>query len=532
MIHKIDIFDTTLRDGVQSRSISYSVEDKLNIAASLDSLGVKYIELGTPMSSPKDVKLFEKIDKNSFTKSKLAAFGSTRRKNIPVWKDIGIKSIIDTGIDTAVIFGKSWDLHVTEVLGTVPEENLRMIYDTVKYLKSLGKEVIFDAEHYFDGYKANRKYALKTIEAAVSAGADCITLCDTNGGSLPDEIYRLTLEIVQSYCVKVGIHCHDDSGMAVACSIMGVKAGATLVQGTLIGYGERCGNANLSTLIANLQLKYGYQCIPDECMKNLTYITRKVAEISNVSLGNNMPYVGTDAFSHKAGMHSDAVLKLTKSFEHISPESVGNVRRIITSDMSGRSALLEKTKKYAPELTKNAEETARILHKLKSLELDGYTFEGAEASFELLVRRELGKMDEFYKLVYFKTYGDLHEQSSNDISSAIVKLKVGNEEAVNAAEGDGPVHALDRALRKTLYEFYPRLKESYLCDFKVRVLDPESATGAVVRVLMTSTDGKHTWSTIGVSPDILRASYLALSDAIEYKLMKDKAEKENSILNI
>jgi len=529
MTRKIDIFDTTLRDGVQSRMISYSIEDKLNIAAALDSLGVTYIELGTPMSSPKDVKLFERIDKSSFKNSKLAVFGSTRRKNTLVETDIGIKSMLNTGMNTCVIFGKSWDLHVTDVLCTNLDENIRMIYESVRYLKAQGKEVIFDAEHYFDGYKSNKNYALKTIQAAVSAGADCITLCDTNGGSLPDEIYKLTLEVVQSFCVKVGIHCHEDSGMAVACSILAVKAGATLVQGTLIGYGERCGNANLSTIIPNLQLKYGYQCIPDECLKNLTYITRKVAEISNVSLGNNMPYVGNNAFSHKAGMHSDAVLKLTKSFEHISPETIGNTRRIITSEMSGRSALLAKAKRYAPELTKTAEETSRIIQKLKSLELAGYTFEGAEASFELMVRRETGRMNEFYKLVYFKTYGDLTDQPSDDVSSAIVKLKVGNKEAVNAAEGDGPVHALDLALRKTLYEFYPRLKESYLCDFKVRVLDPESATGAVVRVLMTSTDGKHTWSTVGVSPDILRASYLALSDAIEFKLMKDEEEKTQSV---
>ncbi|NLD88001.1 MAG: citramalate synthase [Clostridiales bacterium] len=529
MTRKIDIFDTTLRDGAQSRTISFSVEDKLNIASALDSLGVAYIELGTPMSSPKDVKLFERIDRNSFKNSKLAAFGSTRRKNTPVFQDIGIKSMLDTNMDTCVIFGKSWDLHVSDILGTVPDENINMIYETVRYLKSLGKEVIFDAEHYFDGYKSNREYALSTIEAAVKAGADCITLCDTNGGSLPDEVYALTLEAVQRLCVKVGIHCHEDSGMAVASSIMAVKAGATLVQGTLIGYGERCGNANLSTIIPNLQLKCGYRCIPDECMKNLMFITRKVAEISNVSLDANLPYVGTNAFSHKAGMHSDAVLKLPRSFEHIPPDTVGNSRRIITSEMSGKSALLAKAKSYAPELTKTADLTERIINKLKSLEMEGYTFEGAEASFELMVRRETGRMESFYKLEYFKTIGDLSEHSSNDVASAIVKLRVGDRDAVNAAEGDGPVHALDLALRKTLYEFYPRLRESYLCDFKVRVLDPESATGAVVRVLMTSSDGKHTWSTIGVSADILRASYLALSDAIEYKLMKDKEEESETI---
>ncbi len=517
---QIEILDTTLRDGAQARGISFSVDDKLNIAASLDMLGVSYIEFGNPSTGTRELEGFRRVRRHTFEKSRIAAFGATRRKNTPVTEDTGVQALEASGANTIVIFGKSWDLHVDHVLGTTKEENLAMIADTVAHFVARGCRVIYDAEHYFDGRKSNHDYALETLRAAIGAGAHCVTLCDTNGGTMANEIYEATREAVQLFPVQIGIHCHDDCGLAVAGTLEAVRAGATMVQGTLLGFGERCGNAKLTTIIPNLQLKLGYRCIPENSMPMLTTIARQVAEIANISIPSYSPYIGSNAFTHKAGMHADGVLKLSRTFEHVSPEDVGNMRRILTSEMSGRNALHYKIQRIAPELRRDSPETLRIMEALKEAEQNGYIFEAAEASFELMVRRETGRLPNFFDLIFYKTIGE-RPYSSTMSSVAVIKLRVGDREAVNAAEGEGPVHALDTALRKTLDEFYPRLAESYLCDFKVRVLNPEAATAAKVRVLMTSTDGEATWSTVGVSTDILEASWTALSEAVQYKLIRD-----------
>ncbi len=520
MNRQIEILDTTLRDGAQARGISFSTEDKLNVAASLDMLGVSYVEFGNPSAGERELEGFRRVRHHTFAQSRIAAFGATRRKDTPVEEDAGVKALEAAGADTVVLFGKSWDLHVDHVLGTTKEENLSMIADTVAHFVARGCRVIYDAEHYFDGRKSDPAYAMETLRAAVRAGAYCVTLCDTNGGSMPEEIYEATKEAVECLPVRIGIHCHDDCGLAVAGTMEAVRAGATMVQGTLLGFGERCGNAKLTTLLPNLQLKLGYDCIPAGNMPMLTTIARQVAEIANISIPSYSPYIGSNAFTHKAGMHADGVLKLSRSFEHVSPEDVGNMRRILTSEMSGRSALYYKIHRIAPELERDSPEMQRIIEKLRETEQNGYTYEAAEASFELMVRRETGRLPNFFDLIFYKTIGE-RPYSSNMSSVAVVKLRVGDREAVNAAEGEGPVHALDTALRKTLDEFYPRLAESYLCDFKVRVLNPEAATAAKVRVLMTSTDGEATWSTVGVSPDILEASWTALSESVQYKLIRD-----------
>ena len=518
---QIEILDTTLRDGAQARNISFSVDDKLNIAASLDMLGISFVEFGNPSAGGRELEGFRRVRSHRFRTARIAAFGATRRKDTQTADDAGVQALEASGADTVVIFGKSWDLHVDHVLNTTKEENLAMISDTVGYFTARGRRVIYDAEHYFDGRKSDRNYAVETLRAAVKAGAACITLCDTNGGTMPEEIYEATREAAELFDVQIGIHCHDDCGLAVACTMAAVQAGATLVQGTFLGFGERCGNTKLTTLIPNLQLKMGCSCIPEENMPMLTTVARQVAEIANISLPSYSPYVGSNAFTHKAGMHADGVLKLARSFEHVPPETVGNERRILTSELSGRNALLYKIQQVAPELERESPETLRIIENLRQAEQDGYTFDAAEASFALMVRRETGKLPRFFDLIYYKTIGE--QPYYGDMStSAIVKLRVGDREAVNAAEGEGPVHALDMALRKTLDEFYPRLAESYLIDFKVRVLNPEAATAAKVRVLMTSTDGEDTWSTVGVSPDILEASWRALSDAVLYKLIRDE----------
>lgn len=520
MRKQIEILDTTLRDGAQARNITLSVDDKLNIAASLDMLGISTIEFGNPATGAREQEGFRRAARHRFRNSSIAAFGATRRKDTLVEEDAGVKALDSVGTDTVVIFGKSWDLHVDHVLSTTREENLCMIADTVAYFVSRGRRVIYDAEHYFDGRRSDRAYALATIRAAYEAGAHCITLCDTNGGTMPEEISEATREAAELFPVQIGIHCHDDCGLAVAGTQAAVLAGATMVQGTFLGFGERCGNTKLSTLIPNLQLKMGYSCIPDENLSMLTTVARQIAEIANISIPSYSPYIGSNAFTHKAGMHADGVLKLSRSFEHVSPEEVGNERRILTSEMAGRSALLYKIQQIAPELTRDSPETLRIIERLREAEQAGYSYDAAEASFELMIRRETGKLPKFFDLVFYKTTGEQPYTGSLS-ASAIVKVRVGDREAINAAEGGGPVDALEIALRKTLYEFYPRLAESKMCDLKVRVLNPEAAMGAMVRVLMTYTDGEATWSTVGVSPDILEACWLALSEAAEFKLVRD-----------
>ena len=525
MQRTIHIFDSTLRDGAQAEGISFSVEDKIKILKALDELGVSYIEAGNPGSNPKDLEFFDRAKRIELRSAKLAAFGSTRRRGIRVEDDQNVKSLLAADTPTIVIFGKSWDFHVTDIIKATLEENLDMIRETLTFFHEKGKEVIFDAEHFFDGYKANAEYAMKALGAAVEGGATCLALCDTNGGCFPDEITEIVTAVHTAFpSVEIGIHCHNDTGMAVANSCMAVAAGATHVQGTYIGFGERCGNANLSTIIANLQLKRGWSCIPEENLIHLTVTARRIAEIANVTLNERDPYVGHSAFSHKGGMHIDGVTKASRSFEHISPETVGNERHFLMSEVSGRNTILEKIRLVAPRLDKDSPETAEIMKRLKELEHLGYQFEGAESTFELIIRKQLGKYKPFFELEHFKIIGE-QPPTGPYSSSAIVKVKVDGTSEISAAEGDGPVHALDRALRKVLVTFYPELAKVHLTDFKVRVLDTRSATAAKVRVLIESTDGESVWTTVGVSTDIIEASWIALVDSIEYMLLKELEKK-------
>jgi 2-isopropylmalate synthase len=511
------IYDSTLRDGAQAQGISYTVEDKLKVIEKLDRLGVAYIEAGNPGSNPKDLEFFERVKELKLAHAKLIAFGSTRRVNIAVENDANICSLLRADTGAVAIFGKSWDFHVTDILKTTLDENLRMIYDTIKFFKDRGKEVVYDAEHFFDGYCANPEYAVKTIQAAADAGADSICLCDTKGGSLPMDIFDVTQKVVRKFRVQIGIHCHNDNGMAVAGSIMAVQAGAVQVQGTINGLGERCGNANLCTIIPNLQLKMGYSCIPDASMSEITSIARAISEIANVIHDERAPYVGNAAFAHKAGMHADAVNKNTNAYELIDPEAVGNERVFLMSEVAGRSAVMSLINKVDPSVTRDSAETRRVLEKLKEMEYEGYQYEGAESSFELIIRKVLGKYHPFFELKEFKVI--VNEPTVNSVnSSAMIKIKVGEQEEITAAEGDGPVNALDTAVRKAIVRFYPWITEMKLTDFKVRVLDSNSATAAKVRVLIESTDGREKWTTIGVSTDIIEASWRALVDSIEYKL--------------
>lgn len=527
MPQKVDILDSTLRDGAQAEGISFSVADKLKIVKALDELGVAYIEAGNPGSNPKDIEFFEKLRTVKLKNARLTAFGSTRRRDITVDEDNNVQSLVRAGTPAVTIFGKAWDFHVTEIIKTSLEENLRMVKETVAYLKKRGKEVIFDAEHFFDGYKANPEYALEVLKAAADAGADCMVLCDTNGGGFPTEIYDVIKKVKDTFKIKIGIHCHNDCGMAIANSIMAVEAGADHVQGTYIGFGERCGNANLSTIIPNLQLKKNISCIPKENLNALTYTARKIAEIANISLYKREPYVGSSAFAHKGGMHIDGVCKASKSFEHISPECVGNKRRILMSEVSGRNTILEKIREINPNINKDSKETEAIIARLKELEHQGYQFEGAESTFELVIRKQLGKYQPFFALEKFKLTTEQPIQGHS--ASALIKVNVDGKSEITAAEGDGPVHALDKALRKALEVFYPELSHVYLTDFKVRVIDSEMATAAKVRVLIESTDDESSWTTVGVSTDIIEASWIALVDSIEYKLIKELEKKMKHI---
>ena len=480
-----------------------------------------YIEAGNPGSNPKDVEFFEKVKDIRFANAKLVAFGSTRRAGIKPEEDSNLDALLRSGTGAVAIFGKSWDFHVTDVIRTTLDENLNMIYDSIVYMKQNGKEVIFDAEHFFDGYKANSDYALKTLEMAARAGADWLVLCDTNGGSFPSEIAEIVKTVVDRFpSIPIGIHCHNDGGMAVANSIVAVEQGAVQVQGTFNGYGERCGNANLCTIIPNLQLKRNFYCVPPQSIAGLVSVSRYISELANMAPNERDPYVGNCAFAHKGGMHVDAILKNPASFEHIPPESVGNERRILMSEVAGRSAILGKIQKVAPWVTKASPEVQKIMDELKRLEHEGYQFEGAESSFELLVRRALGKDHKFFEVKDFRVLCE--EPWQGDYSaSAIIKVRVDGVEEVTAAEGDGPVNALDKALRKALGLFYPQLKKMRLTDYKVRVLDTSKATAAKVRVHIESTDGERVWGTVGVSTNIIEASWNALVDSIEYFLYNE-----------
>ncbi|MBE6054627.1 MAG: citramalate synthase [Clostridium sartagoforme] len=521
----IEIFDSTLRDGAQGEEISFSLEDKIKVAIALDKLGVSYIEAGNPGSNPKDMEFFKRMRGVNLENSKLSAFGATRKANIRAEDDNNIKSLLSADTDVVVIFGKSWDFQVKEILKTSLEENLNMIKDSISYLKSHDKEVIFDAEHFFDGYKANKEYAIKTLISAREAGADAVVLCDTNGGTLTSEIKGIVDDVVASIGGKVGIHCHNDIGMAISNSIMAVECGVSHVQGTFIGIGERCGNANLSAIIPTLQLKLGYEVIPKDSISKLTKTAKYLSEIANIKLLDNMPYVGASAFAHKGGMHIDAISKTTESYEHIKPEIIGNDRRFLVSEVSGKSTILKEIQKVFPNITRESEEVKKITNRLKELEYEGYKFEGAEGTVELLIRKTIGKYKPFFELKHFKTIGEQPWNTKEFTSTALINVIVEGRDKMTAAEGDGPVNALDKALREALESFYPQLKEVRLIDYKVRVLDSESATGAKVRVLIDSTDGIENWSTVGVSRDVVQASLIALVDSIEYKLIKDIEKK-------
>ncbi|QQO09095.1 citramalate synthase [Breznakiella homolactica] len=535
---EVEIFDTTLRDGAQGEGITFSVQDKIAVAQALDELGVRWIEAGNPGSNPKDMEFFRIAGELKLENATLCAFGATRKKGTTPGEDPMVKSLLDAGTDAVVLFGKSWDLHVTEVLRVSLEENLAMIAETVAFFKEENKTVIYDAEHFFDGWLANPEYALSTIKAALEAGADRIVLCDTNGGCFPDTIRAgIAAVIQQSESMKVpavkagggsvtassmiGIHAHNDADMASANTITAVQAGCRHVQGTLVGFGERSGNTALAAVIPSIELKLGLRCLPEGKLERISEITRRVAEIANVAVPDDMPYVGSRAFAHKAGMHADGILKISRSFEHIDPAKVGNDRRFLMSEVGGRSAIAERAKKIDPSITKDHPVTAALASRLKALEAEGWQFEGADASFELLVRRELGKYKPLFKIEGYRVVSEHPSSDALTCSHAWAKVWVDGQAEIAAAEGDGPVNALDGALRRALNHFYPELKQVRLSDFKVRVIDGKDATAAKVRVLIESTDGMSNWSTVGVSADIIEASRAALVDSIEYKLIGD-----------
>jgi 2-isopropylmalate synthase len=520
-MNQVVIYDSTLRDGAQAQGVSFTVEDKLKIVERLDALGIGYIEAGNPGSNPKDLVFFERVRALKLKYAKIIAFGATRKPNIHAAADNNLQSLLLAKTEAVAIFGKSWDYQVTDILRTTLDENLAMISDTVAYLTSQGKEVVFDAEHFFDGYKANPEYALSTLQVAADAGASVLCLCDTNGGTFSDEVFTITQKVVAGFKVQVGIHCHNDCEMAVANSVAAVKAGAVQVQGTINGIGERCGNANLCAIIPNIQLKLGLSCIPPENMVDLASAARFVSEIANMAFNDKAAYVGNDAFSHKGGMHIDAVSKNPISYEHINPELVGNTRHILVSEVAGRSALLAKIKAVDTSLTKDSLETKRILEHLKSLENDGYQFESAESSFDLLIHKLLGRFEPFFTLNDYKVSVQEYAENRSNNAVANVNITVNNQTEAVTAEGDGPVNALDKAIRKALARFYPQISEVKLVDYKVRVLDSDKATAAKVRVLIESADQNSSWTTIGVSTDIIDASWRALCDAIEYKLLQD-----------
>ena len=537
---KISIFDSTLRDGAQAEGISFSVTDKIKVARALDAMGVDYIEAGNPGSNPKDLEFFRHFyseESNALKHAKLVAFGSTRRKGIFAKDDANVNALLDSGAGAVCIFGKSWDFHVTDILNATLDENLEMIRDTISFLKSRVNEVMFDAEHFFDGYKKNPQYALASLKAAQEGGADVLVLCDTNGGCFPDEISDIVKEVVAKFDLPIGIHTHNDCEMAVANSIVAVEAGATQVQGTFTGFGERCGNANLSAIIPNLQLKKGYACIPSEAMENLTQTARFISEVANMSLNKRAAYVGQTAFAHKGGMHVDAVAKNPESFEHINPEIVGNARRALMSEVSGRSTLLKKIQEVRPDISRNSEEMGKIIEKLKDQEYKGYQFEGAESSFALKIRRVLDDYIPLFELIKFNIISeDMASTSKNSNSTAVVKICVDDTtvlpageksvEVITAEEGNGPITALDKALRKALEGYYhDRLATVKLTDYKVRVLDSNDATASRVRVLIESTDGVNKWSTVGVSANVVEASWEALMDSIKFKLIMDRDKR-------
>jgi len=523
---RVEIYDTTLRDGAQAEDVTFILEDKLRITEKLDSLGIHYIEGGYPGANPKDTRFFKEVKKLPLKNSKIVAFGSTRKASSRAKSDPNMEALLQAETDHVAIVAKSWDFHVTEALGVALEENIEMIEDSVAFLKSKGKYVFFDAEHYFDGFKSNPEYAIRTLESALSAGADMLVLCDTNGGSLPEDIKRIIRMTRRVIKAPLGIHCHNDADVAVANSIVAIQAGVVQVQGTINGLGERCGNANLCSIIPNLKLKLGIHCIEDSQLQNLRAVSHFISEIANIPPNRRQPYVGDSAFTHKGGLHIHAIRKKSTTYEHIRPEYVGNVQRTLVSDYAGLSTIIHKAGEYGivvkPEDRPKLQEVLRVL---KEMEDRGYQFEGAEGSFELLMKRTLGLHKRSFDLIGFRVIVEKRKEEESPFSEATIMVKVGGETEHTAAVGNGPVNAIDNALRKALENFYPSLKEVHLIDYKVRVLTGMRGTASRVRVLIESGDKHRKWGTVGVSENIIEASWEALVDSIEYKLLKDREHR-------
>jgi 2-isopropylmalate synthase len=518
---KIYLYDTTLRDGTQSETVSLSVMDKIVITQKLDQFGIHYVEGGYPGSNPKDKEFFEKGKRLRLKTAKLCAFGMTRRVGKKVGEDPNMKALLSAETPVITVVGKSWDFHVTEALRTTLDENLKAIRETMDYLKKRTEEVFFDAEHFFDGYKRNPKYAMKTLAAAVDGGADWLVLCDTNGGSLPSEIARIVREVRKATRIPLGIHTHNDSEMAVANTLVAVENGATQVQGTINGYGERCGNANLCSIIPNLALKMGCEVIPPGQLEELTGLSRYVAEVANLGHWLHQPFVGSAAFAHKGGMHVSAIRRHPGTYEHIEPGTIGNRRRVLISDLSGRSNILSKFQEKGIQFKPGDPAAEGILEQIKDLEHKGYQFEAAEGSFEILVRRAMGTHVPFFELKGFRVIDEKRSEGEEPIAEATIMVQVDGTVEHTAALGNGPVNAMDNAIRKALEKFYPELSEVELLDYKVRVIS-SGGTGSSVRVLIRSGDKETEWGTVGVSHNIIEASWQALVDSIRYKLWRSR----------
>lgn len=520
LVRAVEIYDTTLRDGAQSEDVSFSVEDKLRITLKLDELGIQYIEGGWPGANQRDTDFFKTARKLTLDNAVIVAFGSTHRARTPVSEDKTIKSLLEASTQAVTIFGKSWDFHVREALKITLEENLDIIYETVLYLKERVDKVFYDAEHFFDGYKADPEYALRTLEAARDGGADCLVLCDTNGGTLPGELGAIIDTVTERFDTPFGIHAHNDSECAVANSLAAIERGAAQVQGTINGLGERCGNANLISIIPSLTLKLNYHCIPESNLKMLREVSRFVTELANLSHMKRQPFVGDSAFAHKGGVHVHAIQKNRGTYEHIEPELVGNYHKVLVSDLSGKSNIIRKAVEFGLKIQPDSPQVMEIVNIVKDLENQGYEFEGAEASFELLMRKTLGQYTRFFDLISFKVTVLKRKEDREPFCEATIMMTVGGRLEHTAGTGNGPVNALDNALRKALYNVYPELKSVKLIDYKVRVMSTGDGTTAKVRVLIESSDNVKKWNTLGVSENIIEASWQALIDSIEYKLLQ------------
>jgi 2-isopropylmalate synthase len=521
------LYDTTLRDGCQAEDVSFTLEDKLRIAEKLEEMGIDYIEGGYPGSNPRDADFFQRVKKLKLKNAKIAAFGTTRKFGIKPSQDINLKVLLAAGVPVVTLVGKTWDLHVRDDLRISQKANLELIADSIAFMKKRVDEVIFDAEHFFDGFRVNPEYALECLKAAQDGGADWIVLCETNGGRLPGEVRDALNHVNRVIKTPLGIHCHNDGELAVANTLAGVEMGATQVQGTINGFGERCGNVNLISVIANLQLKMGKKCVTPAQLKKLREVSQVFYELANIQPNKRQAFVGDSAFAHKGGLHVAGVLKNRETYEHIDPELVGNRQRVLVSDLSGRSNIVYKGKEYGIDMKDQNEAVREILRRTKELEGQGYEFQAAEASFELLIQEALGKKKKNFNLIGFRVIDEKRREGEAAISEATIMVQVDGVMEHAAAMGNGPVNALDQALRRALTKFYPSLNQVELLDYKVRVLSSGEGTGAVVRVLIESSDGKDKWGTVGVSHNVIEASWQALADSIDYKLYKDARHRAN-----